>query len=603
MTELLKQTQQIDYIKNVAETTLRLQGKITKQEGNITEYLFDGEFASLEMETLPFGYIDKTATGIGATSLALENKENVIILVPSINLVDNKIKQYPNKRFNHKVLGVYEGVYKDDVDKYVLESIQEKKPIKIIATVDAIYKLEHLIPGCRVIIDEFDKIFEVAGGGSKRMRAIAHTMNLLEQYKDIVTLITATPIDTKWLDPWVATIPQVIMNWSHSIKVLPIVVERTYPFKSLKDEFLIPLRKNGFVDVNGHIFSRVIVYINSVTQIVKVIRESGLDRERCAVIVGDSFRNDVLLGSLRRYEAGMDVDYLFITATGFQGIDLYIEDAMSIVVSYTGKIYQMIDLRTDLQQAISRNRIKDNPHYGKYIFIYNEAIFEKTEKELLYIIDRIEDKLVRYLPYANEAIRAGSDLVKDNDVISYTYETEDGGMAVYWTAFNSHKYDIMEVRRSYEKGHNIAGRLGSVEVVEPIILPKDIQYKDLVDYFNKHKNKENIDWGVYSTRVEWIEVIETCYKLTGTTYQNITTAKDYIKAGGNALKNATIQVRNSFSVGKRYTNKEVVKILNTVYKKLKIERKAKPADMYEFFTNTEAKPYNSGGRGWEIIRK
>ena len=67
---------------------------------------FDVEFASQAMDKIPNGYINKTVCGCGLTTVALENAINTIIVVPTINLVINKVEQYPNDKCNYKILGV-----------------------------------------------------------------------------------------------------------------------------------------------------------------------------------------------------------------------------------------------------------------------------------------------------------------------------------------------------------------------------------------------------------------------------------------------------------------------------------------------------------------
>lgn len=53
----------------------------------------------------------------------------------------------------------------------------------------------------------------------------------------------------------------------------------------------------------------------------------------------------------------------------------------------------MINLLTDLKQAISRQRDKSNPNYNCFLYIFNQNNFEKTEKELI----RITDNCIRQI--------------------------------------------------------------------------------------------------------------------------------------------------------------------------------------------------------------
>ena len=66
--------------------------------------------------------------------------------------------------------------------------------------------------------------------------------------------------------------------------------------------------------------------------------------------------------------------YVFVTSAGIAGIDLYSKDHLSIVCSVANKDFSMLDV-TDIRQAMSRNRVKDNPFYGRALYIYNSMMF------------------------------------------------------------------------------------------------------------------------------------------------------------------------------------------------------------------------------------
>lgn len=105
-----------------------------------------------------------------------------------------------------------------------------------------------------------------------------------------------------------------------------------------------------------------------------------------------ALENDSKISGIERYRSGPLPKYLFITSSGFCGIDLIDDNAMTIIVSNTGKNWQMIDMLTDLKQAVSRQRNKNNPNYGSYIYIYNQSIFSQN-KDLLKKIDSVRNKV------------------------------------------------------------------------------------------------------------------------------------------------------------------------------------------------------------------
>jgi len=67
------------------------------------------------MTEIPVNCIfDKGRTGCGGTELALRNGKHTIIVMPFVNLVMNKVQQHDGK-----VLGVYQGIYDDDIEDYI----------------------------------------------------------------------------------------------------------------------------------------------------------------------------------------------------------------------------------------------------------------------------------------------------------------------------------------------------------------------------------------------------------------------------------------------------------------------------------------------------
>ena len=78
------------------------------------------------METLPKGILNKKNTGCGATTLAIENNENYIICVPTITLIHNTVSQYPNKRSNNQILGVYGETSDNALTKYINNNMIKK---------------------------------------------------------------------------------------------------------------------------------------------------------------------------------------------------------------------------------------------------------------------------------------------------------------------------------------------------------------------------------------------------------------------------------------------------------------------------------------------
>lgn len=153
---------------------------------------FDAEYASEVMTEIPAGYIDKTVCGVGLTSVALENNISTIIAVPLIYLAVNKSQQYPNERYNGKVLAVNGDTTRGDIDFYVWNN----KVLKIMVTYDSLHRVEHLLHRCRLVLDESDKLLSMTG---LKPEVIDSVLNIAKEYKETVSFISATPIPLEYM--------------------------------------------------------------------------------------------------------------------------------------------------------------------------------------------------------------------------------------------------------------------------------------------------------------------------------------------------------------------------------------------------------------------
>ncbi|MBW8324206.1 MAG: hypothetical protein K0M50_05530 [Prolixibacteraceae bacterium] len=556
----------------------------------------EAEYASEVLKTIPSGYIDKTICGCGLTTVALENEEDTVIAVPTICLAMNKSEQYPNERYAGKVMAVYGNTTVDEIILYWMTN----RTRKIMVTYDSLYKIEFLLDRCKLVIDESN---ELLSRTKLKPEVIDHVFNIAYKYKDTVSFISATPTPLMYMPNWISDIDQVKIEWSNTDKAKPILCERTYPIKSLKNEFISPLKENGSMTVKGKSFSKLIIFINSIAQIVEVVKETRLDKHECGIICGDSLKNDIKICGIKRYVKGVLPKYLFITSSGFCGIDLEDGEAMTVVVSTTSQKWKMIDMLTDLKQAISRQRNKQNPNYGSFIYIYNQTIFKKSKNELLEELNgtysKINDTIAIYdLAVINNRINGFEPYP---DFRAYTF-FRDNRYEINDQAFRADAYFILETRNQYSKGFDIRGGFDSIDEVVADVLPKDVTYKELVSLFNKHHVDGKMDWGGYLTKVEWISLIESSYRLFKQTWKDQTYAKKMVENHGDKMSIIKAKVDRKFSIGKRYTRKESKKILQEIYDQLKVERKAKHTDFSELFEEVRY-PEANGERYVEIMKK
>ncbi len=552
----------------------------------IKSIYFETEFVTQKdgFKRIPVGYIDKTICGCGITSLAIENNLNTIIAVPHKYLVDNKVRQYPNSRYNGKIFGVYGGVSKDEINEY----LDSTEIIKIMVTYDSLNKVEHLLNKCVLIIDESDQLLKgiKLKTGNKDLDVYSYLMKLAEQHKDRVSFVSATPLPLKYLPAWVSELPQYKFYFSNTIKVKPILMKRTYPYKSLEDEIIRPLNQSDSITIGNKTFKKVIVFINSVENILKVVKECLLNKDEVTILCGDNTRNDYKIRGYKRLESYNKLTkFTFITSSGFAGIDLWDESAINIVVSNTTKEHQMLNLLTDLKQATSRQRNKNNPNYNTFIYLYNQNNFEKTEKELLNIIDANKEQITDNCKLLNELLekndsRYNSTLktFKDSPLFR-NYSLFNGKHTLNELAFNADRYFILETRKQFEKGFNVMGCFDN----EPLIIdaPKIVSpfsYSVLLEKYKESLKDETVIFTAEEKATENYQIIDLYYKQNKTFTSNSSYAKKMLKANGNDWLKINIELHNMISET-CYPWKQLKLMLEAVFKKYGINRKPKETDL------------------------
>lgn len=629
------------------------------------------EYASQALNEVPFGYIDKTVCGCGFTTVAIESPFNTVIAVPNKNLVYNKAAQY----HTHKEAGLYlfsvDGdVTKERVDTHIEFCRANNILVKLIVTYDAIWKVKHLfdieywdakywngkmVRGCmnplRLIIDESNKCLTSATLKSKDGKAqdvITSLLEFAETIKDRVSFISATPVPLSYMPNWMSDIEHIKYLWCNTTKVKPYLMKRTYPAASLKKEIISVIEKNGEVTIGDIRAKKLIVFINSVNGILKICKEVGLKPSDVAIIAGDTVENDAKLGNYKRLEDPRKLPkYTFITSSGFEGIDLYDEDAVTVVMSNSSIKHQMIDLLTDLKQTISRQRVKKNPNYDKFIYIYNQTIFDETEETLLNelnnwekaILDGIE--LCKKNPESGRLLFFKGELINDFRVYTSYKNNDLSTLELNRNLFNADKYFILEVRKQYLEGFDVRGAMDNgkdavdVAELESVEVNKLGYYRDMVDLarnevhriiecdrvklikdeedYVKYKEFDKtelqreeivsrISWGGFVVRTEDVELISKLYVKTGKMFKNKEEAvKVYSEASESQFGKLKSVICRLFVAGKEYTRAEIKAKLASEYSRLGMKRTAKHTDIYEFFECREKKV--KGERSVEILKR
>ncbi|WP_165025446.1 DEAD/DEAH box helicase family protein [Dysgonomonas sp. ZJ279] len=338
------------------------------------KYTFLNEF----MNELPVNCLfDKGKTGCGGTTIAIEDKKNTIIVMPYVNVIKNKMAQYPNEKCDKELFGIYEGV----TDRQILDHIKNNKIKKIAVTYDSLEKLINLLyketeidvyNEFFLLVDEWHILFNSYAFRNKAIRGI---LQHAKQFKE-VTYMTATPIEEEFILKELKDLPVIEVQWEDVtiVDVKPIVTNQ--PIRVVCE-----LIKDVLDD---KIFGNLHFFVNSVEFIADAIQETGLQPERVRIVcsknekqgkgkksnqkkLGDNFTIEDTTTQVKKIN--------FYTSTSFEGCDIYDENGKTYIVSDKGKSHTLLDISTLIIQICGR--IRDSHYKTKMGHIFSETRYNK----------------------------------------------------------------------------------------------------------------------------------------------------------------------------------------------------------------------------------
>ena len=339
---------------------------------------------------LPNGILNKELTGCGGTTLALEDENKTVICSPRIRLLENKAEQYPNS------LLVVQGVTEEQIKQY----INTVAVPKILTTYDSFRKIIKVVgdfSNWKIVVDEFQCLLS---DSAFKADTELKFLNLLQNCP-YVTYMSATPI----LDKFISQIDYFKdktyyqLNWADKEKVFIRRIKTANPIGGAIA--IIVKFKNGFFptvddEAGNKVESKeAVIFLNSVTDIVNIIKHTNLQPEEVNIIVADNTENQKLIKKLGNgYSTGNiplkgqeHKKFTFCTSTAYMGVDFYSETASTFVISNCKKVNTAVDIATELCQIAGRQRLDSNP-FRKYIFfIYNTTKEEVSEEEIQQLVD------------------------------------------------------------------------------------------------------------------------------------------------------------------------------------------------------------------------
>ena len=580
---------------------------------------------------LPNGILNKEIPGCGATTVALTDEHKTIICSPRNELLKNKHEQYPD------TLLVIGGVDTIEIEAY----LQTAELPKILVSYDSVYKLIGCIKyksDWRVVVDEFQCLL---ADSSFKSEIELHFLDNSRSFP-YVTFLSATPILDKYLEQidHFKDMNYYQLDWEEK-DIVRVYRERTKnPINAALE--IVRYYQNGnypSVYVNGErIYSKeCVIFLNSVNNIVNIIKQTELKPEEVNIIVGNSDDNDRQIARIGEgFKRGRiplkgetHKKFTFCTSTAYAGCDFYSTNAATFVISDCNRPNTAVDIATELVQIAGRQRLACNPFRQFLTFVYNvnaEEVEQETFNEHLCRKVNVTLDEIRDNNNAGEALRAKRikdfrripDNVKYQD--SYTmYDEQKGEFVFNRLAYVNEQYCFDVQKFNYQNGVIVKKLLqdSSFDVSENQTyavyqeqlkhLIKKEPFVDRMQAYCEYRAKQGLIVNLaMSTLESKYPELRYYYEALGADRIKALNYKEkkllneiHIMKTKNKIRH---ELHGIIHIGDRILTTDIQQSLHDVYDRLGIDKSPKAADLNEFFEIHPVKIPTANGRknGFEI---
>lgn len=580
---------------------------------------------------LPNGILNKEIPGCGATTVALTDEHKTIICSPRNELLKNKHEQYPD------TLLVIGGVDTKEIEAY----LQTAELPKILVSYDSVYKLIGCIKyksDWRVVVDEFQCLL---ADSSFKSEIELHFLDNSRSFP-YVTFLSATPILDKYLEQidYFKDMNYYQLDWEEK-DIVRVYRERTKnPINAALE--IVRYYQNGnypSVYVNGErIYSKeCVIFLNSVNNIVNIIKQTELNPEEVNIIVGNSDDNDRQIARIGEgFKRGRiplkgetHKKFTFCTSTAYAGCDFYSTNAATFVISDCNRPNTAVDIATELVQIAGRQRLACNPFRQFLTFVYNvnaEEVEQETFNEHLCRKVNVTLDEIRDNNNAGEALRAKRikdfrripDNVKYQD--SYTmYDEQKGEFVFNRLAYVNEQYCFDVQKFNYQNGVIVKKLLqdSSFDVSENQTyavyqeqlkhLIKKEPFVDRMQAYCEYRAKQGLIVNLaMSTLESKYPELRYYYEALGADRIKALNYKEkkllneiHIMKTKNKIRH---ELHGIIHIGDRILTADIQQTLRVVYDRLGIDKSPKATDLNEFFEIHPVKIPTANGRknGFEI---
>ena len=450
---------------------------------------------------LPFGIINKKLTDVGGTYCAVNCNCNYIIVVPFKDLATSIELDENNK---YSVFKLYGGILKSSFKKYLLNNDIKK----IVVTYDSLNKLINWlgesITEYKVLVDEYHLILEDLDFRDSAINSLLDNIIKFKHY----SFLSATPINSDFEFEFFKNLPHYEIDWGVINQIRPFKIKTPNIYKAtiaLINEF-----KKGLIldDINNNPakVKELHIFINSVQGIAQICKTSKLKNEEIRIICSDKIRNNLILDTYNISDVSdKNASINFYTKKGFQGCNIFSNNALIVVVSDAKLSHTLVDIETTLIQIVGRLRLNDKyqnifRHKIYHIYSTNSNIKDDNDFENFIKTKKLESKTIY------EDLLTKDEEVRSLYIKRLNFESDFLSVVGNNVLFNERKEQLFrykfELRKSYKDGLSIRDKyinsdkfLNTQQLYssyDDIVLTKisSIKLEDLYNNFLESDDKE-----------------------------------------------------------------------------------------------------------------
>lgn len=471
--------------------------------------------------------LDKRMTGCGATEKYLRDDRPVIIAMPRKHLLYNKYSQHTTDNvFLYRFLDEKQ-YFSDKIPSdnqlrdfdYLLTDYIEGGGRKILTTYDSLSKVIQTLVELnidldlfRVVVDEMQQIL----GDAPFKANIEHQFHLaLKKFKSVIYL-SATPFLSDYLDmsDQFKDLLMIRLDWAREVFGKPQINVKKLT-KSITKQCIEIIGKykssnSPVIKVRENIIQskEAVFFLNDVGAIIDIIRKSGLKPSEVNILcaprrenikrlekLSSEMNDKYVIGTIPR-KGQANKMFTFCTSTVYIGSDFYSDNAYTYIFANPNVQSLCLDVATDIQQILGRQRLEANPfkNLADLYYYLKMPLITQTENEEMIARKREETQKqienFRSVTHPDTMLRALESYIKHsdhNDQYCCISEDDNGKKTIVensliWIA-EKRAWDI--ANKVYSGDFSLFEALKLNSDVSQVIDTEDEEVRNVFDLWNK----------------------------------------------------------------------------------------------------------------------